>query len=251
MAEKTIVGVDVGASGIKGAVVNIETGELLTERHKLPTPNPATPDAMADTFAELLKILDWKGPVGCGFPAIIKKGVAYSAANIDKSWIGVNVEEIFGKTSGCEVIALNDADAAGIAEMSFGMGKDMQGVVMLITVGSGLGSALFVDGKLVPNTELGHVYLKGQEHVAEFRASSAAKKREDLGWKEWGGRLNDYLEHLDRVFSPDRVILGGGISRKYDKYKEYITTSIDVVPANLRNNAGSIGAALYAANPSF
>lgn len=246
-----MVGVDVGASGIKGAIVNIETGELLTERHKLPTPKPATPQAMADTFAELIKMLDWNGPIGCGFPAIIKKGVAHSAANIDKSWIGTNVEEIFSNACGCPVKALNDADAAGLAEMSFGKGKGVDGVVLLITIGSGLGSALFVNGQLVPNSELGHIYLQGEEKVAEFKASSAAKKREQISYEIWGKRLNDYLVHLDRIFSPDRVILGGGISRKFEKYGKYLDTTVDVVPADLRNNAGSIGAALYAANPMF
>ena len=251
MSDKTMVGVDVGAAGIKGAIVNLETGELLTERHKLPTPKPATPQAMADTFAELIKVLDWNGPIGCGFPAIIKKGVAHSAANIDKSWIGINVEALFSNACGCPVKALNDADAAGIAEMAFGKGKGVDGVVLLVTIGSGLGSALFVNGQLVPNSELGHIYLKGEEKVAEFKASSAAKKREDISYEIWGKRLNDYLVHLDRIFSPDRVILGGGISRKFEKYSSYITTNVDVVPADLRNNAGSIGAALYAAYPTF
>ena len=246
-----MVGVDVGASGIKGAIVNIETGELLTERHKLPTPKPATPQAMAGTFAELIKMLDWSGPIGCGFPAIIKKGVAHSAANIDTSWIGTNVEEIFSSACGCPVKVLNDADAAGLAEMSFGKGKGVDGVVLLITIGSGLGSALFVNGQLVPNSELGHIYLQNEEKVAEFKASSAAKKREDISYEIWGKRLNDYLVHLDRIFSPDRVILGGGISRKFEKYGKYLDITVDVVPADLRNNAGSIGAALYAANPMF
>ena len=251
MEAKKIVGIDVGASGIKGGIVDVETGELLTERFKLATPKPATPKAMAATFAELVKILDWNGPIGCGFPSIIKKGVAHTAANIDKSWIGTSVEDVFSQASGCPVKVLNDADAAGIAEVSFGKGKNVDGVVLLITVGSGLGSALFVNGRLVPNTEFGHLYLKGHKEVAERWASSSAKKKNDLSYEQWGPRVNDYLVHLDRILSPDRIILGGGISRKFEKYGQYLDVNAEVLPADLRNNAGSIGAAMYVANPSF
>lgn len=246
MAVRKMCGVDVGASGIKGAIVNVENGELLTERMRLETPKPATPQAMAKTFAELIKLLKWEGPIGCGFPSIIKKGVAYSAANIDKSWIGTNVSAVFGNATDQPVFVLNDADAAGLAEVSFGQGKGIEGVVLVITVGSGLGSALFVDGKLIPNTELGHLFLKGHKEVAEYYASSAARKREELEYDEWGKRLNEYLTHVERLISPNRIILGGGISRKFDKFQHELLLKTPVVPADFRNKAGTVGAAMFA-----
>ncbi|MCB0568177.1 MAG: ROK family protein [Phaeodactylibacter sp.] len=246
MQERHILGIDVGASGIKGAVVDIETGELLNERIRLETPEPSTPKAMAKTFAELVRAHNWKGLVGCGFPSIVKKGIAYSAANISKEWIGQNIIEIFSLASKCPVEVLNDADAAGLAEMSFGLGKGVEGTVLLITVGSGLGSALFIDGRLVPNTELGHIYLEGQKSVAEAYASNNARKRENLSWEEWGQRFNEYLTHLDRTFNPDLILLSGGVSKRFDKYENFITTETPVKPAKLLNAAGTIGAAAYA-----
>ena len=247
MTDNHILGVDVGASGIKGAIVDIQTGELLTDRLKIETPHPATPEAIASTFKELINSHNWSGTVGCGFPAIMKKGVAHSAANIDPSCIGVDFEQLLSNTIGSPVYALNDADAAGIAEITFGGAIGKRGLVILITVGSGLGSAVFVDGKLVPNTELGHLFLKGMDIVAEKYASSKIKKEEDLDWNEWGPRLNQYLTHLKRLFSPDLLILGGGISRKFDRYEDYLQIDdLKISPALLRNNAGTIGAALYA-----
>ena len=246
MQERRVLGVDVGASGIKGAVVDIETGQLLNERIRLETPDPATPEAMAEAFAELVRQHSWKGLVGCGFPSIIKGGVAFSAANISEKWIGTNVVEILSLASGCPVEVLNDADAAGMAEMQFGLGQGEMGTVLLITIGSGLGSALFIDGKLVPNSELGHIYLKGQKHVAEQYASNNARKREDLSWEEWGIRFNEYLETIERVFNPDLILLGGGTSKRFDKYDTYITVQTPIKPAELLNAAGTVGAAVYA-----
>ena len=240
------MGIDVGASGIKGAVVDIETGQLLNDRLRLETPDPATPEAMAATFAELVRLHNWNGLVGCGFPSIIKEGVAYSAANISEKWIGTNVVELLSIASGCPVEVLNDADAAGLAEMRFGLGKGEMGVVLLITIGSGLGSALFIDGKLVPNTELGHIFLRNQKNVAEQFASNNARKREDLSWEEWGIRFNEYLQNIERILNTDLILLGGGTSKRFDKYDSYITVRTPIKPAELLNAAGTVGAAIYA-----
>lgn len=240
------MGIDIGASGIKGAVVDIDSGQLLNDRIRLETPDPATPEAMAETFGELVRQHDWKGLVGCGFPSIIKGGVAHSAANISKDWIGRNVVEILSLACSCPVEVLNDADAAGLAEMRFGLGKGEMGSVLLITIGSGLGSALFVDGQLVPNTELGHIYLSGQKKVAERYASNNARKKGDLSWEEWGIRFNEYLIVIERVLNPDLILLGGGASKRFQKYEPYLTIDIPVKPAQLLNNAGTVGAAVYA-----
>lgn len=244
MEYNTILGVDVGASGIKGAIVNLKNGELLSERKRLETPRPATPENMADTFGELVRSFDWTGPVGCGFPAVIKDGTARSAANIHESWIDTNVEEIFSQSSGCEVKVCNDADAAGVAEMSFGVGKGEKGVVILITIGSGLGTALFINGQLVPNTEFGHVFL--HKMVAEHYASNTARKKYDLSWEKWGKRFNEYLLHIEKILNPHLIILGGGVSKRFEFYDQYIKVNSPVIPAKLLNNAGIVGAASYA-----
>ncbi len=246
MQERNILGVDIGASGIKGAVVDVETGQLLDDRIRLETPEPSTPEAVAGTFAELVRQHNWKGLVGCGFPSIIKGGVAYSAANISEKWIGTNVVETLSLACGCPVEVLNDADAAGLAEMQFGLGKGEMGTVLLITIGSGLGSALFIDGKLVPNSELGHVFLRDKKKVAEYYASANARKREDLSWEEWGMRFNEYLQNIERVLNPDLILLGGGTSKRFDKFDTYITIQAPVRPAQLLNAAGTVGAAVYA-----
>ncbi len=245
MSKKLILGVDVGASGIKGALVNINTGEMVTDRFRVPTPSPATPKNMAKAFSQIVEHFDYQGPVGCGFPAIIKKNVAKSASNIDKSWIGVNISEVFGKAADCNVYVTNDADAAGVAEMNFGLGKNKKGIVVLITIGTGLGSAMFFDGKLIPNTEFGHFYLKNQSKVAEAFAADSVRKKKDLSWEEFGKRFNEYLETLERITSPNLIILGGGSSKKFDLFKKKIKIETEVVPAQLRNEAGIIGAAAY------
>lgn len=232
---------------MKGAIVDMKTGQLLSERFRFATPKPAIPLAMADTFMRIVEAANWTdGLVGCGFPAIVKNGVAQSAANIDKSWIGTNIEEVFGEVSGLTVKVTNDADAAGVAEMQFGAGKDEKGVVLLITLGSGLGSAFFIDGKLVPNTELGHFYLKGHKHVVERYASNKIRKDLNLSWSEWAKRFNQYIERIERLFSPDLIILGGGGSKRFKEYAHLLKTKTRVVPAQFQNNAGIIGAAQYA-----
>ena len=246
---KTILGIDIGGSGIKGALVNIKKGMLATERYRISTPQPATPDAVGDTVAKIAKHFDWKGPIGCTFPAVIKKGVAYSAANVDKSWIGVNGSKLLKKKTGCPVLLLNDADAAGIAEMKYGAGRpqerwENENVIFLLTLGTGIGSAVFVDETLLPNTELGHMQMVSMD--AEHYASDLIRKREKLNWNEWAGRINEYLNMLEALFSPDLFILGGGVSKKHDKFLHLLDTQARVVPAQLLNEAGIIGAALAA-----
>ncbi len=241
-----ILGIDVGASGIKGAMVDLDKGKLHGERFRVPTPQPSTPEAMAGAVAEIVRFFDYKGVIGVGFPSIVQNGVSLSAANIDKSWIGTNIEETFGKSTGCRVFATNDADAAGVAEMRFGMGKNENGVVLLITIGTGLGSALFYKGMLIPNTEMGHLIWKGGKS-AEAYASSGARERLKISRKDWADRFNVYLQHLELLFSPELFILGGGESKFFDSYKEQLKTKARIVPAKLLNNAGIIGAAAYAA----
>jgi polyphosphate glucokinase len=244
MQNHQILGVDVGASGVKGAIIDVKNGELQSERLRLPTPRPADPAHLAETFAELVGEVGWSGAIGCGFPAIIKNGEARSAANISKAWIGQNVEELFSEVCGSPVYVINDADAAGLAEMRFGVGKEQKGVVVLVTIGSGLGSALFIDGQLVPNTEFGHLYLRNM--VAEHFASNSTRKKYDLSWEAWGPRFNEYLEHLQRILTPDLFILSGGISKRFEEYKAYLNVDTPVVPARLLNNAGIVGAACHA-----
>lgn len=241
-----ILGIDVGASGVKGALVDVQSGRLQGERYRVPTPQPATPEALSAAFAEVVAFFNYRGPVGCGFPAIIKNGVAHSAANIDANWIGQNVEGRFSHACHASVYATNDADAAGVAEMRYGAGRHEQGLVILITVGTGLGSALFYRGLLVPNTELGHLLWK-KNKPAEAFCSSAARERAKISRTAWAKRFNEYLHHLERLFSPDLFILGGGESKYFDQYASYLTPQARVVPAQLLNNAGIIGAAAYAA----
>ena len=241
----TTLGIDVGASGIKGALVSLEKGQLSGERYRGPTPHPATPTAMAEAFAEIVRFFDYKGPVGCGFPSIVKNGIACSAANIDSSWIGTDVRAVFGDACKCPVFVTNDADAAGVAEMRFGRGRNEQGLVLLITIGTGLGSALFYNGVLIPNTELGHVLWKNGK-AAEQWCSSGARSRLKISRKEWADRFNEYLLHLELLFSPDLFILGGGESKLFEQFKDQLHTTARIVPAKLLNNAGIIGAASFA-----
>ncbi len=237
-----VLGIDIGGSGIKGAPVDTERGVLLAERHRIPTPQPATPAAVARVVGEIARHFRWRGPVGCTFPGVVKGGVIRTAANVDKSWIGVNAASLFTRSTKCTVLVLNDADAAGVAEMKFGRGRGHDGVVLLVTLGTGIGSALFVDGLLVPNTEFGHVEVSGKE--AEKRASERAKKKHDLGWKAWTKELNRVLAVYEHLLSPDLVILGGGISSKFDEYAKHLVSRCKVVPAKLENDAGIVGAAL-------
>lgn len=240
-----ILGIDIGGSGIKGAVVDIEKGEFVGERHRIPTPQPAKPQPVAAVVAEIVDHFAYSGPIGVTFPAIIHNGVAKSAANVDEDFIGTDVAHLIHEATGQSTVVLNDADAAGIAEMRFGAGKDRLGTVIILTLGTGIGSAIFRKGVLVPNSELGHIYLSwGME--AEHYAAERIRGEEDLSWKEWGHRVNKVFQHIDFIFSPDALIVGGGVSKKYEKYFKYIDVSCDLVPAELRNQAGIIGAALAA-----
>ena len=246
-----IMGIDIGGSGIKGVPVDIQTGNLLGDRFRLPTPAKARPDDVAETVRSVVEHFQWSGPIGIGFPAALRNGVSLTAANIHKSWIGTDANALFGAATGCPVYVLNDADAAGMAEMRFGVGEDpsrRKGLVFMITIGTGLGTALFIDGKLVPNTELGHIEIRGKD--AEKRASDAARQKKDMGWEEWGRKFNEYLSWLERLFWPDLFILGGGISKQSHLFMPYITINTEVVPAVLLNQAGIVGAALYAAERS-
>lgn len=241
---KEILGIDIGGTGIKGAPVDVENGSLLAPRFRLLTPSPSKPKPMAETVAEIARHFAWTGPIGCGFPALVQAGVVRSAANIHKKWIGVDAQALFADVTGCPVIVINDADAAGLAEMTFGAGRGRNGVVMIITIGTGLGSALFLDGQLVPNTELGHIEIGGQD--AELSASDAARQRDKLSWKRWAKRFNKYLNTLERLFSPDLFILGGGASKKHEKFIPLLSVRAEILPAQLLNEAGIIGAALAA-----
>lgn len=229
---------------MKAGPVDLTTGELTADRFKISTPKPATPSAMAAVVGQLVEHFEWPGSVGVAFPAIVRNGVAESAANIDKSWIGTDIDAVFSEASGRDVHVINDADAAGLAEMRWGAGKDRRGVVLVVTFGTGIGSGLFVDGTLVPNTELGHLELDG--HDAEQRAAASARDRDDLSWKEWAGRVDRYLTHVCSLFSPDLIIVGGGVSRRPEKWLPHLDVPAEVVPATLSNEAGIVGAALIA-----
>ncbi len=239
-----ILGVDIGGSGIKVARVDAIKGELLSERVRVATPQPSTPSAVAGTLSEIIKELSWVGPIGCGFPAVVQKGVVRTAANINKKWIGTNAEELFSSATGCRTVVLNDADAAGIAEMRFGAGRDRNGVVMMITIGTGLGTALFTNGQLLPNSELGHLNVKGMK--AEQYASDAVRKDKGLSWKKWGKRFDRVLREYEALFWPDLFVLGGGGSNKFEKFGQYLTVKAEVLPAQMLNEAGIVGAALAA-----
>ena len=239
-----ILGIDIGGSGIKGAPVDLNQGVLAAERLRIATPQPATPDAVADTVGRLIRHFNWTGPVGCGLPSVVQNGVARTAANIDSSWIGSDVRTLLSQRTGCPVTVINDADAAGIAEMRFGAGRGRNGTILMVTVGTGLGTALFRDGSLVPNTELGHLLLNGK--VAEKYASAAAREDLGLSYKTWAKRLDLYLHQLQSLFWPDLFILGGGISKKHEKFFPFLTIETEFLPAVLRNQAGIVGAALAA-----
>ncbi len=238
-------GIDIGGSGMKAAPVDLATGQLTDDRFKILTPEPATPDSMAEVVAQLVDHFKWKGPIGVTFPGVVRHGVIYSAANVDKAWLEVDADALFTKATGADVRVVNDADAAGLAEVRFGAGKDVKGVVLVLTFGTGIGSGLFVDGVLVPNTELGHIEIDG--HDAETRAAASARDREQLGWKEWAKRVEKYLTKIVGLFSPELIIVGGGASRRSDKWLPLIDVDTEIVPAALANEAGIVGAALISA----
>lgn len=238
-------GIDIGGSGIKGAIVDLDTGLLRGERERIATPLPATPAPMAEVVAQLVDDHRWSEPLGVTFPGVVRSGLIETAANLDREWIGVRADELFGAAVGTDVIVLNDADAAGLAEVRFGAARGRSGVVIVLTFGTGIGSAVINDGTLVPNTELGHIELDGT--VAEHRAAARTRKKEGLGWKRWAGRVERYLLHLERIFSPDLFVLGGGVSKNPEKWFGYLDISTEIVPATLANSAGIVGAALAAA----
>lgn len=245
----SILGIDIGGSGIKGGLVDIYTGDLVGERYRLATPEDAKPDDVAKVVDDVREHFQYEGPIGIGFPAIVREGVALSAANIDESWINTNVEKLVGELTGCPTFVLNDADAAGIAEMAFGAGKPIEhGVVLMLTVGTGIGSAVFVNRHLLPNTEFGHLEIRGKD--AERRASDATRKRKNLSWEDWAKRFQEYLNTIEMLIGPDLIIIGGGVSKNPGVFFPYLKTRANMVPAELQNEAGIIGAAMYAAQKS-
>ena len=248
MAKKHGLGIDIGGSGIKGAPVDLKEGEFATERQRIPTPEESTPEAVAEVVAEIVEHFEdeigKKQPVGITVPAVVHHGTVRTAANIDQSWIGTDADALFTERVGRQVHVVNDADAAGVAEMHYGAGRGNDGVVLLTTLGTGIGTALFMKGELLPNTELGHLELDG--HDAETRAASSARENEDLSWEDWADRLQRYYSHVEDLLWPDLIIVGGGISKKADKYLPLLHTRAPIVPAQLKNDAGIIGAAWQA-----
>ena len=240
-----ILGIDIGGTGIKGAIVDTATGALVSERIRILTPQPATPAAIGATLKELVARQQWSGPIGIGFPAAIQHGVVRTAANIDKSFIGMALGDYFAQQTGNPVYIANDADVAGLAEMRFGAGQEHHGVVLIVTIGTGLGTALFIDGRLLPNTELGHVWLENGIEAEKY-ASETVRVTKDLKWKDWGPRFNVYLTTLEKLLWPDLIVLGGGVSDKLYKFAPSITTLAPVVAASFLNQAGIVGAALFA-----
>jgi polyphosphate glucokinase len=238
-------GIDFGGSGIKGAPVDLAKGDFAAERVRIETPTPSTPTAVAEVFVELLgRFDDSEGPVGVTVPGVVKRGVVHTAANIDKHWIDEDADQLFTEATGRDVHVVNDADAAGLAEVRYGAAEGRRGLVILTTLGTGIGSAMVYDGVLVRNSELGHLEIDG--HEAEKRAASSAREREDLSWKDWAGRLTTYYRKLEELFSPELFVVGGGISKKADKFLPLLDIDTEIIPAKLRNAAGIVGAAIYA-----
>jgi polyphosphate glucokinase len=240
-----VLGIDIGGSGMKGAIINSLTGEKLTDRYRIPTPKSRKPKAMAKVFKEIIAHFNYNGPVGIGFPTIIKHGICMANGNLHKDWLGVNAKALFSEACGLPVTVVNDADAAGYAVMNYGIGKGKQGLVMMITIGTGLGSSAFLNGELLPNFELGQIPYKKYDKIEAY-ASNAAKERDGISYKAWGKRFNKFLELVELITCPDLIILGGGSSKDFDKYKKQITIKTPVIPAELGNYAGIIGAAAAA-----
>ncbi len=240
------LGIDIGGTGIKGAPVDLESGKLLHERHRIETPKPATPDAVAAVVKTIVDHFGGADRVGITFPGVVKDGVTRSAANVDKAWVNFDASKHFVKALGLPVMVANDADAAGMAEIHFGAGRGVDGVVLMVTLGTGIGSALFLNRQLVPNTELGHLEIRGKD--SEKRASERVREQKELSWKRWGGNVGEYLGKLDALFSPDLFIIGGGVCKKLDKFLPFLKkhTTVPIVPAQLLNDAGIVGAALLA-----
>ena len=244
---KTDLGIDVGGTGIKAALVDIETGNLLSDRHRVETPRPATPDSMAVAIQQLVSEFDYEGPVGCCFPTVVVDGHARTVSNLDESWRNVQIDETFEQATGMPFLVINDADAAAIAEMRLGAGRGLDGLVLTLTIGTGIGSGLFYNGQLVPNLELGHMAGKDGEPFEAY-ASKRARIEEELSWPEWGKRFDAFLKRADRVISPDHIIIGGGSSKRFDEFANSITVTTPIHVAHFLNNAGIIGAAVAAAD---
>jgi polyphosphate glucokinase len=240
------LGIDIGGSGIKGAPVDLEKGELTEERLRIPTPDPAGPEEVTEVVGQIVRHFEWTGPIGVTFPGVVLNGTTMTAANVDPRWVGADACGLFSAAAGRPVTVLNDADAAGLAEVEIGAAKGESGVVLMLTFGTGIGSALFVDGRLVPNTELGHLEIRGKD--AERRASDSARERHDLSWDEWAERVEEYLRHVEMLFSPSLIVIGGGVSKKSEKFLPKVSVRTRVVPAALRNEAGIVGAAMAAAH---
>jgi len=238
-------GIDFGGTGIKGAPVDLEAGDFAAERVRIRTPQKSTPENVAEVFVDLLaQFPDCKGAVGVTVPGVVRHGVVHSAANIDKAWIGTDADKLFTAATGREVHVVNDADAAGLAEVRYGAARGRTGLVIVTTLGTGIGSALVHDGVLVPNAELGHLEIDG--HDAEARAANSAREREELSWHHWAKRLTKYYRTLERLFSPELFVVGGGVSKESDEFLPMVDIETEIVPATLRNKAGVVGAALYA-----
>lgn len=240
-----VLGIDIGATGMKGAIVDVEKGVLITERFRIDTPRPATPEAMLKVVKAIIAHFNWTGSVGCGFPSSIHHSVVHTSSNLNAKWVGVNIDDFFEKETGLPFVVVNDADAAGIAEMNFGAGKGKNGLVLTITVGTGLGSGAFFDGKLIPNLELGQLHYKKYDRVEKY-ASNSTRKNKDMSFKKWGKRFNKFLNYVDLILCPDLFIIGGGGSKYFDEYKKHLKVKVPVIAAETRNEAGIIGAA-YAA----
>ena len=239
------LGIDFGGTGIKGTTVDLETGEFTAERVRIRTPEDSTPESVADVFRELVAAFPGVETVGVTVPGVVVHGVVRSAGNIDQAWIGTNADKVLGEAIGREVHALNDADAAGLAEAAYGAARGQRGLVVVTTLGTGIGSALLYDGVLVPNSELGHLEIDG--HVAEDRAANSAREAEGLSWEAWAQRLTRYYRTVDRLFTPDLIVVGGGVSKQADQFVPLIDCDAPIVPAALRNRAGIVGAALWGA----
>lgn len=243
--ENNILGIDIGGSGIKGSIIDISNGILLYERIRIETPPLATPNQIAEIVKEIANEFKYEGIIGCGFPAVVKDGVVKTAANISKKSININIKELLTNVTGRKTYVYNDADAAGYSEIEFGYGKDIPGTILFLTIGTGIGSALFVNGKLLPNTELGHLFMKNKKEAEKY-TSDAVRQRQNLSWQAWSLRFDKFLQYVDFIFNPDLIIIGGGASKKFEKFKDFITIKTQVVPAKLLNNAGMIGAAMLA-----
>ncbi len=240
-----ILGIDIGGSSLKGALVDVETGKLLTKTHRIPTPDNREPVEMAAAVKQMLEHFKYNGIVGCGFPTIIKKGICKDQGNLSRKWLDVNVEELFEKVTGSDFTIVNDADAAGLAEVKFGAGKDEDGFILMVTVGTGLGSGAYLHGELIPNFELGQIPYKEFTKIEEW-AASAVKTSENLSYKDWAYRFNIFLNHVHTILNPDLIIVGGGISDNWNDFSEFINVDTRVIPAKLRNNSGILGAAIAA-----